>query len=50
MAFIKTDESQNKAREGMRMVLERLRNNGVVAVLRELRRIDGNVFEQHGTA
>ena len=50
MASTKTDESQNKAREGMRMVLERLRNNGVVAVLRELRRIDGNVFEQHGTA
>lgn len=49
MASTKTDESQNKAREGMSMVLERLRNNGVVSVLRELRRIEGNVFEQHGT-
>ena len=49
MASTKTDESQNKAREGMRMVLERLRNNGVVAVLRELRRIEGNVFDQHDT-
>ncbi len=50
MASTRTDESQNKAREGMRMVLERLRHNGVVAVLRELRRREGNVFEQHGNA
>lgn len=50
MASTKTDESQNKAREGMSMVLERLRNNGVVSVLRELRRREGNVFEKHGTA
>ncbi|RYP30254.1 hypothetical protein DL767_006340 [Monosporascus sp. MG133] len=50
MASTKTDDSQNKAREGMRMVLERLRNNGVVAVLRELRRREGNVFEQASAA
>lgn len=50
MASTKTDESQNKAREGMSMVLERLRNNGVVSVLRELRRLEGNVFDQQRTA
>ncbi|KAI1336709.1 MSF1-domain-containing protein [Xylariaceae sp. FL0016] len=46
IASNKTDESMVKARDGMRMVLERLRGNGVLAVLRELRRREGkNVFE-----
>jgi 4-amino-4-deoxychorismate lyase len=49
IASNKTDDQQNKSREGMRMVLERLRNNGPVALLRELRRRDGkNVFDQDG--
>lgn len=37
----KTDDQMTKSRDGMRMVLERLRNNGVVAVLKELRRREG---------
>jgi 4-amino-4-deoxychorismate lyase len=49
IASTKTDDQQNKSREGMRLVLERLRNNGPVAVLRELRRREGkSVFEQEG--
>ncbi|KAH9907022.1 MSF1-domain-containing protein [Xylariomycetidae sp. FL2044] len=47
IASNKTDDHLIKSRDGMRMVLERLRNNGVVAVLRELRRIDGkSPFDQ----
>jgi len=47
IASKKTDDQANKSQEGMRMVLERLRNNGVVSVLRELRRREGkNVFEK----
>ncbi|KAH7025876.1 PRELI-like family-domain-containing protein [Microdochium trichocladiopsis] len=41
IASNKTDDQMSKSRDGMRMVLERLRNNGVVAVLKELRRRDG---------
>ena len=41
IASNKTDDQMNKSRDGMRMVLERLRNNGVVAVLKELRRREG---------
>ncbi|KAF3058610.1 Protein UPS1, mitochondrial [Daldinia childiae] len=46
IASNKTDDQILKSRDGMRIVLERLRSNGVVAVLRELRRREGNVFEQ----
>ncbi|KAK6950643.1 hypothetical protein Daesc_007167 [Daldinia eschscholtzii] len=46
IASNKTDDQIIKSRDGMRIVLERLRSNGVVAVLRELRRREGNVFEQ----
>ncbi|KAI8959664.1 PRELI-like family-domain-containing protein [Daldinia sp. FL1419] len=46
IASNKTDDQISKSRDGMRIVLERLRSNGVVAVLRELRRREGNVFEQ----
>ncbi|KAI5925156.1 MSF1-domain-containing protein [Camillea tinctor] len=47
IASNKTDDHLIKSRDGMRIVLERLRNNGVVAVLRELRRREGkSVFEQ----
>ncbi|OTA98003.1 hypothetical protein M426DRAFT_70586 [Hypoxylon sp. CI-4A] len=47
IASNKTDDQITKSRDGMRIVLERLRNNGVVAVLRELRRREGkNVFDQ----
>ncbi|KAI1394371.1 MSF1-domain-containing protein [Hypoxylon trugodes] len=47
IASNKTDDQLIKSRDGMRIVLERLRNNGVVAVLRELRRREGkSVFEQ----
>ncbi|KAI0836637.1 MSF1-domain-containing protein [Hypoxylon sp. FL0890] len=46
IASNKTDDQMIKSRDGMRIVLERLRNNGVVAVLRELRRREGkNIFE-----
>ncbi|KAI1395025.1 MSF1-domain-containing protein [Hypoxylon fuscum] len=41
IASNKTDDQLVKSRDGMRIVLERLRNNGVVAVLRELRRREG---------
>ncbi|KAI2618117.1 MSF1-domain-containing protein [Hypoxylon sp. NC1633] len=47
IASNKTDDQAVKSRDGMRIVLERLRNNGVVAVLRELRRREErSVFEQ----
>jgi hypothetical protein len=47
IASNKTDDQINKARDGMGMVLERLRNNSVVSVLRELRRQKANaVFDQ----
>ncbi|KAI0867774.1 PRELI-like family protein [Hypoxylon argillaceum] len=47
IASNKTDDQIMKSRDGMGMVLERLRNNGVVSVLRELRRREGNaVFDQ----
>ncbi|KAI1810291.1 PRELI-like family protein [Poronia punctata] len=47
IASNKTDDQIMKSRDGMGMVLERLRNNGVVAVLRELRRREGHaVMEQ----
>ncbi|KAI1484875.1 MSF1-domain-containing protein [Biscogniauxia mediterranea] len=47
IASNKTDDHLIKSRDGMRIVLERLRNNGVVAVLRELRRREGkSVFDQ----
>ncbi|KAI1496339.1 MSF1-domain-containing protein [Biscogniauxia marginata] len=47
IASNKTDDHLVKSRDGMRIVLERLRNNGVVAVLRELRRREGKcVFDQ----
>ncbi|CAJ2502214.1 Uu.00g096080.m01.CDS01 [Anthostomella pinea] len=47
IASNKTDDAVNKSRDGMRMVLERLRSNGVVAVLMELRRREGkSVFDQ----
>ncbi|KAI6084689.1 MSF1-domain-containing protein [Hypoxylon rubiginosum] len=41
IASNKTADQITKSRDGMRIVLERLRNNGVVAVLRELRRREG---------
>ena len=37
----KTEDQMGKSREGMKAVLERLRNNSVVVVLRELRRQQG---------
>ncbi|KAI0903472.1 PRELI-like family protein [Ustulina deusta] len=47
IASTKTDDQLIKSRDGMGMVLERLRNNGVVSVLRELRRREGKaVFDQ----
>ncbi|KAI2630127.1 PRELI-like family protein [Xylaria nigripes] len=47
IASNKTDDQLIKSRDGMGIVLERLRNNGVVSVLRELRRREGNaVFDQ----
>jgi hypothetical protein len=47
IASKKTDDQIMKSRDGMGMVLERLRNNGVVSVLRELRRREGStVFDQ----
>ncbi|KAI2606202.1 MSF1-domain-containing protein [Hypoxylon fragiforme] len=47
IASNKTDDQMIKSRDGMRIVLERLRSNGVVAVLRELRRREGkSVFDQ----
>ncbi|KAJ8128380.1 hypothetical protein O1611_g5254 [Lasiodiplodia mahajangana] len=47
IASNKTDDQIIKSRDGMGMVLERLRNNGVVSVLRELRRREGKaVFDQ----
>jgi 4-amino-4-deoxychorismate lyase len=47
IASTKTDDQLIKSRDGMGMVLERLRNNSVVSVLRELRRRDGKVaFDQ----
>ncbi|KAI0472831.1 PRELI-like family protein [Xylariaceae sp. FL0804] len=44
IASNKTDAQMDKSRDGMRMVLERLRANGVVAVLRELRRREGKAM------
>ncbi|KAI0479746.1 PRELI-like family protein [Xylaria cf. heliscus] len=47
IASNKTEDQLIKSRDGMGMVLERLRNNGVVSVLRELRRREGKaVFDQ----
>ncbi|KAI0445339.1 PRELI-like family protein [Xylaria telfairii] len=47
IASNKTDDQLIKSRDGMGMVLERLRNNSVVSVLRELRRREGKVvFDQ----
>ncbi|KAI1748059.1 PRELI-like family protein [Xylaria castorea] len=47
IASNKTDDQIIKSRDGMGLVLERLRNNGVVSVLRELRRREGKaVFDQ----
>ncbi|KAI0521858.1 PRELI-like family protein [Xylaria bambusicola] len=47
IASNKTEDQISKSRDGMGMVLERLRNNGVVSVLRELRRREGKVaFDQ----
>ncbi|KAI0017047.1 PRELI-like family protein [Xylariomycetidae sp. FL0641] len=47
IASNKTDDQLVKSRDGMRIVLERLRNNGVVSVLKELRRREGKaVFDQ----
>ncbi|TGJ78721.1 hypothetical protein E0Z10_g10041 [Xylaria hypoxylon] len=47
IASNKTEDQIIKSRDGMGMVLERLRNNGVVSVLRELRRREGKaVFDQ----
>ncbi|KAK7972292.1 UPS1 mitochondrial intermembrane space [Apiospora saccharicola] len=46
IASNKTDDQIIKSRDGMKMVLERLRSNGVVAVLRELNRREGkSAFE-----
>ncbi|KAI2467438.1 MSF1-domain-containing protein [Annulohypoxylon bovei var. microspora] len=39
IASNKTDDQMIKSRDGMRIVLERLRNNGVIAVLREIREL-----------
>lgn len=41
VASTKTMDQLGRSREGMQRVLERLRNNGVMDVLRELRRRDG---------
>ncbi|KAI0197472.1 PRELI-like family protein [Astrocystis sublimbata] len=47
IASNKTEDQISKSRDGMGLVLERLRNNGVVSVLRELRRREGKaVFDQ----
>ncbi|KAI0389849.1 PRELI-like family protein [Xylariaceae sp. FL0594] len=46
IASNKTDDQIIKSRDGMGMVLERLRNNGVVSVLRELRRREGQAAAQ----
>ncbi|KAI1419576.1 PRELI-like family protein [Xylaria sp. FL1777] len=47
IASNKTDDQLIKSRDGMGIVLERLRNNGVVSVLRELRRREGKaMFDQ----
>ncbi|KAI1099530.1 MSF1-domain-containing protein [Jackrogersella minutella] len=47
IASNKTDDQMIKSRDGMRIVLERLRSNGIVAVLRELRRREGKaLFDQ----
>jgi 4-amino-4-deoxychorismate lyase len=46
IASNKTDDQLLKSRDGMRMVLERLRGNGVVSLLRELKGREGKaVFE-----
>ncbi|KAI0134040.1 msf1 domain-containing protein [Xylariales sp. AK1849] len=46
IASTKTDDQMVKSRDGMRLVLERLRSQGVVATLRELRRREGKgVFD-----
>lgn len=46
IASNKTDDQIIKSRDGMKLVLERLRSNGVVAVLRELKRREGKgVFD-----
>lgn len=46
IASNKTDDQIVKSRDGMKLVLERLRSNGVVAVLRELKRREGKgVFD-----
>ncbi|KAI1211462.1 MSF1-domain-containing protein [Annulohypoxylon truncatum] len=39
IASNKTDDQMIKSRDGMKIVLERLRNNGVLSVLRELREL-----------
>jgi 4-amino-4-deoxychorismate lyase len=44
IASNKTDDQMVKARDGMRMVLEQLRSNGVVGTLRELRRREGKAM------
>ncbi|KAF3023616.1 hypothetical protein E8E14_012550 [Neopestalotiopsis sp. 37M] len=41
IASNKTDDQLIKSRDGMKLVLERLRSNGVMATLRELRRSQG---------
>ncbi|KAI0179485.1 MSF1-domain-containing protein [Hypoxylon sp. FL1284] len=43
IASNKADDQIVKSRDGMGMVLERLRNNGVIAVLRELKRREGKL-------
>lgn len=46
IASNKTDDQLVKSRDGMKLVLERLRSNGVMATLRELRRSQGKaVFD-----
>ncbi|KAI1852904.1 hypothetical protein JX265_012932 [Neoarthrinium moseri] len=44
IASNKTEDQLSKSRDGMRLVLERLRTNGVVATLRELRRREGKAM------
>ncbi|KAI0009939.1 MSF1-domain-containing protein [Xylariaceae sp. FL0662B] len=47
IASNKANDHLTKSRDGMRIVLERLRNNGAMSVLRELRLREGKaVFEQ----
>lgn len=41
IASNKTEDQLTKSRDGMRLVLERLRTNGIVATLRELKRREG---------